>query len=44
MLSDNSVLSTQLAESSISYYGKGVLGDKQKPGWLTQLLDMIWPF
>jgi flagellar L-ring protein precursor FlgH len=29
VLSDNSVLSTQLAESKISYYGKGVLADKQ---------------
>ncbi|MDR2893363.1 MAG: flagellar basal body L-ring protein FlgH [Deltaproteobacteria bacterium] len=44
VLSDNSVLSTQLAESSISYYGKGVLADKQKPGWLTRLLDNVWPF
>ena len=44
VLSDNSVLSTQLAESNISYYGKGVLADKQKPGWLTRLLDNIWPF
>ena len=44
VLSDNSVLSTQLAESSISYYGQGVITDKQKPGWLTRLLDVIWPF
>jgi flagellar L-ring protein precursor FlgH len=44
VLSDNSVLSTQLAESKISYYGKGVLADKQKPGWLTRLLDNVWPF
>ncbi|MDR1125623.1 MAG: flagellar basal body L-ring protein FlgH [Deltaproteobacteria bacterium] len=44
ILSDNSVLSTQLAESSIEYYGKGVLADKQKAGWLTRLLEVIWPF
>jgi flagellar L-ring protein precursor FlgH len=44
VLADNSVLSTQLAESKISYYGKGVLADKQKPGWLSRLLDSIWPF
>lgn len=44
VLSDNSVLSTQLANSSIEYYGEGVLSDKQKPGWLTRLVDMIWPF
>ena len=44
VLSDNSVLSTQLANSTIEYYGEGVLADKQKPGWLTRLVDMIWPF
>lgn len=42
--SDNSVESTQLADSRIEYYGKGVLADKQKQGWLTRLLDNIWPF
>lgn len=42
--SDNSVESTQLADSRIEYYGKGVLADKQRPGWLTRLLDNVWPF
>ena len=42
--SDNSVLSTQIADAQISYYGEGVIADKQKPGWLTRLLDNIWPF
>ena len=41
---DNSVLSTQMADSKIEYYGKGVLADKQKAGWLTRLMDNIWPF
>lgn len=41
---DNSVLSTQMADAHISYYGEGVIADKQKPGWLTRLLDNIWPF
>ena len=41
---DNSVMSTQIADASIAYYGKGVLGDKQKPGWFTRLMDNIWPF
>ena len=41
---DNSILSTQMADSRIDYYGKGVLADKQKGGWLTRLLDMVWPF
>ena len=42
--SDNSVLSTQIADAQISYYGEGVIAEKQKPGWLTRLLDNIWPF
>lgn len=42
--SDNSIESTQLADSKIEYYGEGVLADKQKQGWLTRLLDNIWPF
>ncbi len=42
--SDNSILSTQMADSRIDYYGKGVLADKQKSGWLTRLLDIVWPF
>lgn len=41
---ENSILSTQLADASIQYYGKGVLSDKQKPGWFTRLMDNIWPF
>jgi len=41
---DNSIMSTQIADASISYYGKGVLADKQKPGWFTRLMDNVWPF
>lgn len=41
---DNSVLSTQMADSRIDYYGSGVLADKQRPGWLSRLLDNVWPF
>lgn len=44
VLSDNSVLSTQLANSTIEYYGEGVLADKQQSGWLVRLMDLIWPF
>lgn len=40
----NTVYSTQLADAKIYYTGRGVLTDKQKPGWLARLLDNIWPF
>ncbi|QJT10611.1 flagellar basal body L-ring protein FlgH [Oceanidesulfovibrio marinus] len=41
---DNSVLSSQLADAFIEIYGKGVLADRQKPGWLTRIIDNVWPF
>lgn len=41
---DNSIMSTQIADANIQYYGKGVLADKQKPGWFTRMMDNIWPF
>lgn len=40
----NRVQSTYLADARIEYYGKGVLSDKQKPGWGTRLIDNIWPW
>lgn len=41
---DNSVLSTQLADASIEYYGKGALSDKQRNSWFNRLMDNVWPF
>lgn len=41
---DNTILSTQMADAKISYYGEGVVTDKQKPGWFIRLMDAIWPF
>lgn len=40
----NTVDSGYLADSKIEYYGKGVLADKQKAGWVMRLLDNVWPF
>ncbi len=40
---DNSILSTHMADAQIQYYGSGIISDKQKPGWLTRILDNIWP-
>jgi len=42
--SDNSVLSTQVADAKIMMTGIGVVGDKQRPGWLSRILDGVWPF
>ncbi len=41
---DNSILSTKIADARIELYGEGILTDKQKPGWLTRIVDNIWPF
>jgi flagellar L-ring protein FlgH len=41
---DNSITSNYLADAQIEYYGQGVLSDKQRPGWLTRVLDNVWPF
>ena len=41
---DNAVPSTYLADARIEYYGKGVIADKQRPGWLTRILENVWPF
>jgi flagellar L-ring protein precursor FlgH len=42
--SRNVVDSKYILDSRISYTGKGVISAKQRPGWLTQLLDYVTPF
>jgi flagellar L-ring protein precursor FlgH len=42
--SDNSVLSSQVADAKIMMTGIGVVGEKQRPGWLSRILDGVWPF
>jgi flagellar L-ring protein precursor FlgH len=38
---DNTVLSSRLSNSHISYIGTGVLADKQRPGLLTRILSWL---
>jgi flagellar L-ring protein precursor FlgH len=42
--SDNTVSSSVIADARINYSGKGVVSDRQSPGWLMNVLDKIWPF
>lgn len=42
--SRNSVPSTALADARIEVYGQGMLSDKQRGGWLSRMLDNVWPF
>ena len=41
---NNQVLSTYVADARISYSGTGVINDRQKPGWLTNIIMKVWPF
>jgi len=41
---DNSILSTQIADAKIIYTGIGVVGERQSPGWLSRITDVVWPF
>ena len=41
---NNTVLSSKIADAQIYYVGDGVLQDKQSPGWLVRIMDHIWPF
>lgn len=41
---DNSVYSTQVADAKVIYTGIGVIGEKQRPGWMTRFFDIVWPF
>ena len=40
----NQVLSSRIALAKIDFYGIGVVGTKQRPGWGYQILDWVWPF
>ncbi len=41
---NNLVLSTYVADARIAYSGTGVVNDRQKPGWLTNIVMTVWPF
>jgi flagellar L-ring protein precursor FlgH len=41
---NNTVLSSYIGEAKIEYTGSGALSDKQRPGWLTRVVDLVWPF
>ncbi len=41
---ENVVLSAQVADARIIYSGKGIVSDRQKPGWLMNIIDQVWPF
>jgi flagellar L-ring protein precursor FlgH len=41
---DNLISSQYIADAKIVYTGKGIVDDKMRPGWLTRVVDWVWPF
>lgn len=41
---DNVILSTYISDAKISYSGSGVINDRQRPGWMVRIFDVVWPF
>jgi flagellar L-ring protein FlgH len=41
---ENTIASQYVADARIVYTGDGVINDKMRPGWLTRVVDWVWPF
>jgi flagellar L-ring protein precursor FlgH len=41
---DNIVRSIFVADAKIAYSGSGVIDDRQRPGWMANFLNTVWPF
>ena len=41
---NNIINSIYIADAKISYAGKGIISDRQSPGWLMNVVDKLWPF
>jgi flagellar L-ring protein precursor FlgH len=40
----NEIASSSIASAQIIYSGSGPIADKQRQGWLTKVLEYVWPF
>lgn len=41
---NNTVQSKSLADAKIVYTGDGILAEAQQPGWLSRVVNVLWPF
>jgi flagellar L-ring protein precursor FlgH len=41
---DNIIKSIYVADAKIAYSGSGVIDDRQRPGWMANFLNIVWPF
>jgi flagellar L-ring protein precursor FlgH len=44
IMANNTIDSKYVLNARISYTGKGAVSDKQSPGWMTRVIDNVWPF
>jgi flagellar L-ring protein precursor FlgH len=42
--SENFIASQYISDARIQYVGEGVINDKMGSGWLTRIMDWVWPF
>jgi flagellar L-ring protein precursor FlgH len=42
--SDNIIRSIFVSDAKIAYSGSGVIDDRQRPGWMANFLETVWPF
>lgn len=40
----NIIASRFIADAKIAYSGSGIIDDRQRPGWMANILDVVWPF
>lgn len=44
-INDQNVIASRfIADAKIAYSGSGIIDDRQRPGWLANILDVVWPF
>ncbi len=41
---NNTIQSSYIADLRLAYYGSGIIGDQEERGWLSRLVDKVWPF
>jgi flagellar L-ring protein precursor FlgH len=41
---ENTIASQFIADARILYTGEGIIDDKMRPGWMTRVVDWVWPF
>jgi len=41
---NNVILSTFISDAKIAYSGTGIINERQRPGWLANMLNVVWPF